>query len=428
MASQDHLDDLEKRSSRAPSSSDEASSPSPGVDDFPEGGLQAWTLVLGTAGLTFCTFGYLNAFGVLNDYYATHQLRNESPSNIAWIGSIQAFLQFLGSLAGGPLFDRYGAKVIYLPAFLYVVSFMLTSLCTELYQFILAQGVLGGLCISMIITPGLAATAQYFRRKRAMATGVVVAGSSLGGVIFPIAASQMLANETLGFGWTIRICGFLVLALLIPSCAAIRARLPPRKGQFLLPGAFKEKFYLLVIGATSLLLMSVFEPLFYLPDYATAHGMSARLAPYTIAIFNAASLLGRILPGILADKLGRFNVFFAAAAASGILAFAWQACTTNAAIIVFAVLFGFFSGAIVSMATVCLSVAAPRPGLIGTYIGMGLAASSFAVLVGPPISGAILNASGYGSVADFVGATALAGAGFVAAAKAVSGQGLLSAF
>jgi hypothetical protein len=32
-------------------------------DDFPEGGARAWTVVLGAAGLLFCTFGYTNAFG-----------------------------------------------------------------------------------------------------------------------------------------------------------------------------------------------------------------------------------------------------------------------------------------------------------------------------------------------------------------------------
>ena len=34
-----------------------------------------------------------------------------SPSAIAWIGSLQAFFVFAGGLVGGPLFDRYGAKV-----------------------------------------------------------------------------------------------------------------------------------------------------------------------------------------------------------------------------------------------------------------------------------------------------------------------------
>lgn len=40
-----------------------------------------------------------------------HQLTDEDPSRIAWIGSIQFYLVFSVGVFGGPLFDRYGAKV-----------------------------------------------------------------------------------------------------------------------------------------------------------------------------------------------------------------------------------------------------------------------------------------------------------------------------
>jgi hypothetical protein len=78
---------------------------------FPEGGARAWSVALGTAGVLFCTFGYANAFGVYQEYYETNQLRHNSPSTISWLGSIQIFFLFAGTLFGGPLFDRYGAKV-----------------------------------------------------------------------------------------------------------------------------------------------------------------------------------------------------------------------------------------------------------------------------------------------------------------------------
>lgn len=45
------------------------------------------------------------------EYYQSHQLSGETPSAISWIGSLQGFFIFSGSLVGGPLFDRYGEKV-----------------------------------------------------------------------------------------------------------------------------------------------------------------------------------------------------------------------------------------------------------------------------------------------------------------------------
>ena len=82
---------------------------------------------------------------VYQEYYQTHMLSDHSPSQIAWIGSLQVFFLFSGSLFGGPLFDRFGAKILWPGALLYIFSVMMTSLCTQYYQFILAQGVLGGL-------------------------------------------------------------------------------------------------------------------------------------------------------------------------------------------------------------------------------------------------------------------------------------------
>ena len=122
------------------------------------------------------------------------------------------------------------------------------------------------------MAPGMAAVGQYFMKKRGAALGLAVAGSSLGGVIFPIALSKMLYNPSLGFGWTVRICGFIMLALLLPAILAIRARLPPRKNQLLLLGAFKEPTYVTLIASIFLMMLGVFIPIFYLPEYAVRQG------------------------------------------------------------------------------------------------------------------------------------------------------------
>lgn len=305
---------------------------------------------------------------------------------------------------------------------------MMTSLCKEYYQFVLAQGLVGGVGIGMSIAPALAATGQYFQKKRAASMGIAVAGSSLGGVIFPIMLDNMLPNPRLGFGWTIRICGFIMLAIMGLACSAIRARLPPRKEKLFLPAAFKEVPYVSLIAASFMMLLGIFIPPFYLPSFAVSHGMSQRLAPYLISIYNGSSLFGRVIPGILADKFGRFNIYIAAAISSAILGFCWQRVTFNAAVIVFAAIYGFCSGAIVSMLSVCLTLVPKDPKNIGTYLGMGLAAASIAALIGPPISGAILAHSSFDRVSDFSGSVSLVGSIGLIGAKWTTGKGLISKF
>lgn len=257
--------------------------------------------------------------------------------------------------------------------------------------------------------------------------GLAVAGSSLGGVIFPIALSKMLYNPSLSFGWTVRIIGFIMLALILPACLSIRARLPPRAGKFFLPSAFKNLVFLAIIGAVFLTMLGLFTPLFYLPTYAVDHGMSTLLASYLLSILNGASFIGRVVPGILADKLGPLNMMFLAALGTGILILVWQVITSNAGIIVFAVLYGFFSGAIVSLMTFALATCAPNPQDIGTYLGMGMALVSFAVLIGPPINGALVNRfHGFDQSFDMSGVFVVAGAFIILVAKYASGKGMFA--
>ncbi len=57
--------------------------------DFPEGGFRAWLCVAGAWASMAVTFGYLNCFGVFEEYYLSHQLSGYSSSTVAWIGAIQ---------------------------------------------------------------------------------------------------------------------------------------------------------------------------------------------------------------------------------------------------------------------------------------------------------------------------------------------------
>ena len=77
--------------------------------------------------------------------------------------------------------------------------------------------------------------------------GLVVSGSSLGGVIFPIMLVHLIPN--VGFPWAMRICAFLILALLIVANVTVRSRVPPTKRPFELMAVvrpFKEQTFVLL--------------------------------------------------------------------------------------------------------------------------------------------------------------------------------------
>lgn len=304
---------------------------------------------------------------------------------------------------------------------------MMTSIGKSYYEFLLAQGILGGISIGLTMSPGLAATGQYFDKNRGAAMGLAVAGSSIGGVIFPIALSKMLANPRLGFGWSIRICGFIIISTLLVACTIIRPRLPPRRGRFFILSAFKELPYLALITAILLIMLGLFTPFFYLPEYAVDHGMSVQLASYLVSILNGASFLGRLVPGIIADKAGGLNMLMAGGLSSGILILCFQFMTTNVTIILFAVLYGFCSGTIITLMSLNIARIPKNPGDIGTYMGQGMAVVSFGALIGPPVNGALVaRYHTFGRSLTMSGVFVIAGGLFVLVVKLVSKKGIFS--
>jgi MFS family permease len=96
--------------------------------------------------------------------------------------------------------------------------------------------------------------------------------------------------------------------------------------------------------------------------------MDENLAFYLISIINASSILGQILPGLLADKAGVFNVqiIFTALMSISILAY-WTPSTNEASIITFGIFYGFASGAFISLFTVCCAMISPIKKIGGRY-------------------------------------------------------------
>ncbi|KAF3019293.1 hypothetical protein E8E14_008014 [Neopestalotiopsis sp. 37M] len=408
---------------------EEKQSSSPDFGPAPDGGVTAWLVAAGGCTVFFCCLGFTNAFGAFEEYYLSHQLSDRTPDDVAWIGSLAAFLQFATGMIAGPIFDRFGVNAFRPAALAYVFAMMMLSLCKTYWQVMLVQGVLMGIVMGFLQIPVFAVIPHWFDKNRAAAFGIVVAGSSLGGIVMPIAISKMLNGTSLGFGWTVRIIGFLILPLLSFSCITLKTRIPLRTSNVSIPFAqvFGNKTYLLVVASMFFLFMGVFIPLFYIPTFATTLGIEATLAGYILAIVNAASFFGRVIPGVFADKMGRMNAFAMGGIATGIIIFCMNLPVNTAGLIVYAVVIGFWSGTVVSGATAALTVCIADPQQIGAYLGTGLFIAGFGALIGPPINGALVKQyGGFFEVSMFSGAVTLFGGLVALGAKATMPQGLWS--
>jgi len=131
---------------------------------------------------------------------------------------------------------------------------------------------------------------------------------------------------------------------------------------------------------------------FYTSFYPLNLGLAdSSLSFYMVAIFNAASTLGRILPNALSDLIGPFNTITPCAILTGVTLFCMAAVRHLAEDMVLTVLIGFFSGVFIAMPPVCFAALTPDRSKLGTRVGMGFGTViAFSMLIGGPVAGAIL--------------------------------------
>ncbi|KAF2852406.1 MFS general substrate transporter, partial [Plenodomus tracheiphilus IPT5] len=377
--------ELEPVQSRHPSVRD--------ASKIPDGGLWAWLQVLGGFFLLFNSWGIVNTFGSYQAYYETDLLSSSSPSSISWIGSIQAFLLlFVGALTG-PIYDAgYFRSLLLFGSFMLVLGQMMLSLCTSYWQVLLAQAFCIGIGTGALFVPSVAILSTYFSTRIGMAIGIAASGSSFGGVIYPIMFHKLLPQ--LGFAWTTRILGFVILATMLIPNLVMRVRILPAKSRSLLDlRAFRIPAYSLQVCGFFFGFMGLYMPFFYAQVYALQRGITNQnLAFYLLAVMNSTSVFGRIVPNIFADKLGPFNVVVPCCIVSGLLCICFIAVDSSAGIIVLMAFYGFFSGSFVSLPpTIIVHLSMDAREKIGTRLGQSFAFVSIGLLIGTPIGGAVLD-------------------------------------
>ncbi|KAI1158582.1 monocarboxylate permease-like protein [Nemania serpens] len=391
--------------------------------DFPDGGLEAWLVVVGGSLILFCSFGLINCSGVFVQYYINGPLSEYTSSDITWITSLQAFLMTGSNLVMGRLFDSYGTRwILPIGTVFYAFGLMVLSLSTEYYQIILSQGIVCGIGGAAVFNCASNSVITWFFRYRAAALGIVVAGSSVGGIVLPILMSQLIPR--IGFPWTVRILGFIVLAFCGSACFMVKSRLPPRPKPFHfveLVKPFSDARFSLTVVAGFFVFWGLYLPLNYLNIQAEQQGVNPTLIPYILPIVNAVSIPGRILPGILADRAGRFNTIILVAGLSGVVTLAlWIPGTTTGATLAFGAIYGFTSGGFISLTpAVVAQISDLRE--IGARSGVLLFIASLGALTGSPLAGAILTAQkgDYLGLKIFNGLTILVGAFFLFLARVV---------
>ncbi|KAE8387138.1 major facilitator superfamily domain-containing protein [Aspergillus alliaceus] len=311
--------------------------------EFPDGGWQAWSVVFGSWCALLPSFGIMNVAGTLEGWLADHQLQGYSQASISWIFR--------------PIFDSHGVKYTLIPGCL---GFTTSKMKLSVSQ--------GGLSASAILPPSLGTINHWFYKRRGLTTGWVVRSATntsggIEGIIF-----------TNLFGTLRDKIGFVSLGCFSISMLFTRTRLAPNKlrNGLIDLRSLREPTFTMTSVAVTAAEIGLMVVLTYLPSYAPSPGYSR----------------------ILADRWGRFSIMILARAVCTtlILALWLTAGESEAAIISFATLFGFWAGPAISLTPVCVAQILRTEDYGKRYKTTTTTMLSFCLLVAIPVAGEVLKA------------------------------------
>ncbi len=346
------------------------------------------------------TRGLLSAYGSYQSYYETTLLAGTPTDQIAWIGTVEGVLLILGGVVTGPIYDRgYVRELIMVGTVLTVLGVMMLSLATEYYQILLAQGWCIGLGSGILYTPSIAVVAATFGpRYRALAVCFATSGTAVGGILYPIIFVRLL--PTLGFGWATRVLGFVTLTallialpIIVPKASESTSPAQHRAARSLMEfTALKEPVFAVFCLALFFMWIAYWVPFFLIPTFAQfALGASAEWAFDLLVITNAATLAGRLIAVLIIPHIGVSGGMLVCSLGSAVVLYAWQAVNTMAGFEAWIVMLGVVMAPLAVFFPAIVPQMCPSKEVVGTRLGMGSAAAALGVVIGAPLSSALID-------------------------------------
>jgi MFS family permease len=220
----------------------------------------------------------------------------------------------VASFGWGAASDRFGTRIVVLTgALLLGLGLLLASRTTSLLEFQLTYGILVGLAAGSFFAPMIAATTRWFENNRSLAVSLVSAGMGVAPMTISPFARWLISN----YDWRIAMMtiGIAAWVLLIP--AALLVRPPPvaasddaANAAAAEPAGMSAAHALrspqfVVLALTFFLCCAAHSgPIFHMVSYAMLCGVPAMAAVTIYSVEGLAGLGGRLLLGVLADRLG----------------------------------------------------------------------------------------------------------------------------
>jgi MFS family permease len=380
-----------------------------------------WVIVSVGMAVTCVGFGAMFSLGVF--LQPMSEAMGWSRTGISTAALLNFLCMGVGSFVWGALSDRFGTRVVVLlGGALLGLGTVLASRASTLGWFQVSFGVIVGFAAGSLYTPMIATTTRWFARHRSLAVALVSAGLGLGSTTTAPLARWLITS----YDWRTAMLVIGDLAWLVIMPAALFVREPPAQADtreaaatvedegFTAAQALRTPQFAAIAFTYFVCCAAHSGPIFHMVTHAIDHGVSAMAAATVLSTAGLASLSGRVICGLVADRVGAKRVLLAGLTLQALAMSLYLVTGAPWHFYAVALAFGFAYGGVMPLyAIVVREYFGAR--IMGTIFGAAGFASTLGMALGPLVGGWVHDAFGsyvwlfVGSSGVGLGAVAIAG-------------------
>ena len=306
----------------------------------------------------------------------------------------------LGGIFMGRLSDRFGVIVpVMLGAVCLGLGFIAAGQAGNLWQFVLAQGLLIGLLgTATSFAPLVADTSMWFTRRRGIAVAICASGNYLAGAIWPPLLQHYF--DTVGWRATFTGVGLFCTATMLPLAFALR-RKPPvlhlsgesKSGEKKQIDITPNTLFALLCVAGLACCVAMSMPQVHIVAYCSDLGFGAARGAEMLSVMLASGIVSRLASGWICDRIGGLRTLLLGSGLQGVALLMFLPFDSLASLYVVSALFGLFQGGIVPSYAIIVREYFPQREA-GERVGTVLMCTLLGMALGGWMTGAIFDLTG----------------------------------